>query len=228
MISLAMGMATYTKSNNTYNTSSILTINASFMFNITTADIVTLYVPQGLFLFVNNYLTLSSQVAATVVSNSTYQSISFTPLQTSNNLNVTFQIINPSTTMQLNNMILTTFRNGYNSQNITFTIAPCDPLYLAVIASSSDRNTGDMTNLTFTFNRNINSMNVIFTLPQNDWNYSNSTYSTNQPLLNLTSITMNSSLSTIITFFNLTNKADISPSSNLIGINGIDSLGNSV
>lgn len=214
----------YNKKNNTYNTSTTLTIQPTFNFNITSSDIISITFPQNLFSYSGNSVSLANtanqvgSVVATVVSNLTHKTISFSSLWTSNSLSISMPITNPATTKQLSNLILTTSRSNYSSQTATVSILPCDPMVLSGTVASSVRTTGELTNLTFTFNKNSNSDSCKLVLPTGAWE--NTTYNS--------TIMLTSSNPNVIAVQNLTNKPDVKPITDSITLSCQDTNGSLV
>jgi hypothetical protein len=216
MTSLAQGNCTYIKTNNTYNTSSVLNLLPTLAFGVATTDSVSVYVPLGLFAFTNGFVTLtqsaSNQVGtavAVVVSNSTYTTITFTPLWNATTLNISLQVINPPSTLQMSPVQMITYRNSYASQKVTVTFAPCDPMTLTGTFASSVRTTGDFTNVTLTFNKNSNSVIGSVLLPLGGWDYSVALLPNGSALQNGSTISLVGNPNIFI-LRNLINKPDIS------------------
>jgi hypothetical protein len=130
--------------------------------------------------------------------------------------------------MQFNNIIISTFKSGYASQTLNFSIIPCTPLDLTATATSSNQETGSLTNLTLKFNHNLNSVKLKIILPTIGWDYTIAALNSSAGLLNNTIIELNSTLATSILLYNLTNKPDISPVTDFFTLVGLDTLGNQV
>jgi hypothetical protein len=230
MTALAQGTTTYSKTNNTYNTSSNITILPIWQFPVSTSDSISLYVPLGLFSFISgSSVTLSNpssnQVGnsvAVVVSNSTYTTLTFTPLWSIASFGVTLQITNPTTTQQLQAIQILTTRNNYQSQKATVAVGPCDPLTLTGSVVSSVRTAGDLTNLSVSFSKNPKSIQAVVQLPLGAWDYSQALLPNGSALLNGSTIVLAANPNTL-TFKNLINKPDTSPLSGTIVLTCLDS-----
>jgi hypothetical protein len=229
MTGLALGVSTYTKSNNTYNVSSTLNILPVFSFPVQPSDTVSLHILRSLFTFTKNYVTLTQQstlttalAAATVVLNTTHQIVTFSPTWNSTNLNISLQIVNPTTTRELPSIWIVTTRSSYSSQQATVKILPCDPMVLGGSVGSNVRVTGERTNLTFTFAQNVNSVVAKISVPVNGFDYSNALLPNNVPFANNSVINLTTTPTTIV-ISGLVNKADIGTIADSFVVSCLDS-----
>lgn len=216
MTGLAVGISSYAKTNNTYNTSSILSIIPTFAFPVLSSDSVSLHIHQSLFAFTKNFVTLTQQstlasglASAVVVLNATHQIVTFSPLWNSSTLNISLQIVNPTTTQDLPEIWIVTKRSNFSSQQATVKLLPCDPMVLGGSVASSARVTGDKTNLTIAFSQNVNSVTARISVPANGFDYSSALLPNSSSFANNTVVALTSSPTTIV-IRNLTNKADVS------------------